>query len=203
MAKKPRLQLIHPGPTDLELAKHLDEEAHTALSEYAWKYFSGHAEQRLTTFRFYILFLTAASTACGWLIKNGIATGWGILTGFALCYFSWVFAKIDRRNRTLVSNSERALRALEYNQYPSLGKPRIVDLFRYERYFSRVEKFDQKRWGRLVFWGSRLHYYDCFRRIFWGFGAFGLIFATYNFVYGHGPITRWLQDIVVALISHI
>jgi hypothetical protein len=115
--KTPELDRSPPIPTGSDAGKsaQLDEQARGRLRTYAWGYFSFHADQRMKTFHFYIVVIAAVGAA---LIALGSQTGqWLWLAKAILCFtvgfLSLMFYLLDKRNRELVRNGERALRLLD------------------------------------------------------------------------------------------
>jgi hypothetical protein len=86
----------------------------TAISEkdrfeYAWKHFSFISDQRIKTFHFYVILLTAPLAA---MFSTRAATAnWAVLMVFAFwnAAMALVFAIIDFRNRTLLGIAKTAL----------------------------------------------------------------------------------------------
>ena len=82
------------------------------VDDYAWNWFKYHAEQRLTAFRFYLVFLG--------LLVLGFSTGFEhsnagyvkIVGGFG-AFISIVFLILEIRNEKLMSIGRNALEQLE------------------------------------------------------------------------------------------
>lgn len=84
------------------------------LQRYAWQYFEIHANQRLTTFNFYITLSTLLATGMfATFSKDFTYPQIGVFAGALLMSLSIVFWRLDRRNRELIKNAENALRAIE------------------------------------------------------------------------------------------
>jgi hypothetical protein len=115
--KPPDHDITQPNATEPNPAKisALDEQARGRLRTYAWSYFSFHADQRMKTFHFYILVIAAIGAAIITLISRAGEKQW--LAEASLCitvaFLSLMFYLLDRRNRELVRNGERALRHLD------------------------------------------------------------------------------------------
>jgi hypothetical protein len=91
----------------------MNEELQKSMRTYAWGYFVQHAEQRLKTFNFYVLFCTVIIGAFATLTsKNGSHTTYCVLP-LLLPIFSFVFYKLDERTKMLIRNSEQALKYLD------------------------------------------------------------------------------------------
>jgi DNA mismatch repair ATPase MutS len=99
----------------------MTEERETGMSEkeiwdYVWGYFQVHAAQRLTTFNFYIALSTIVTTGLfATLHKDFQVPALSVVLSFLLLTFSYLFWKLDQRNRSLIRISEAALIALEQN----------------------------------------------------------------------------------------
>lgn len=107
--------------------------------EYAWKYFSLHAEQRLKTFNFYLIFETVVIGSIAPFFKE---------KSFSSCLFlslmvtliSIIFYLLDKRNKTLVKHGEEALKYVEIQlaHPPSSehGLPHVLQIFTREKALS-------------------------------------------------------------------
>lgn len=82
--------------------------------EYIWNYFHMHASQRLTTFNFYIVMSTLLATGLfATLEGNTRVQPIDVVLGLLLILLSFVFYKLDRRNKVFISNAENALKYME------------------------------------------------------------------------------------------
>src|SRR5262245_17439344 len=105
--------------------------------KYAWDYFKAHAEQRLKTFNFYLflsaLLITASSTAFNMRFLNPFV---GLALGCMLAFLSYIFQRLDLRNKELIGIGEQALIAIEKKMGPD-GQddiPNALQLFTREKY---------------------------------------------------------------------
>lgn len=89
-----------------------DDEARNL--DHAWRYFSLHAEQRMTVFNFYVASAGLALTGLAWTLADG-STRWplGAAAGVGAAALSFVFWRLDQRGSQLVKTAEDALVALE------------------------------------------------------------------------------------------
>lgn len=91
----------------------MNEEQQKNMRTYAWGYFVQHAEQRLKTFNFYVLFCTVVIGSFSTLItKTGTHAIYCVLPAL-LPFFSFVFYKLDERTKMLIRNAEDALKFLD------------------------------------------------------------------------------------------
>ncbi|WP_425619068.1 hypothetical protein NA78x_002799 [Anatilimnocola sp. NA78] len=145
--------------------------------EYAWKYFDRHAEQRLKTFNFYLLLCGAIIAGICGVLREPKMEWMTVVLASILSFVSFVFWKLDRRNRTLTKRSEQALQFLEdklvYADGPD-GVPHICKLFQREAH-------DRERAHV-----SEYSYSRCFGLVFALFGFGGFASAAYSFL-------TWLQ----------
>ena len=79
-----------------------------------WEYFKVHAEQRLKTFHFYIIIITLLIGSAFTLLKDKEYIFF-ILIGFLTSFFSFIFWRLDIRNKELINNAENELIKLEEN----------------------------------------------------------------------------------------
>ncbi len=90
------------------------QDFHLVEREHVWSYFQLHAQQRLTTFNFYIVLSSALIAAGAAPLKAGAGVPYPLLPlGSILTLLSFVFWKLDTRNRQLIKNAEDGLRYVE------------------------------------------------------------------------------------------
>lgn len=144
------------------------------MRNHAWSYFQLHAQQRLTTFNFYIVLssvLTAGLFAALQKDDMGLVPA---AIGLLLGIISFVFAKLDGRNKQLIRNGERALQSLEQDwlaTWPEEVLPSGVDVFSCDERTVRAARAKDTVWSvRNRHWS----FSDCFGMAFWGLGTLGL-----------------------------
>jgi hypothetical protein len=150
----------------------IDEEG-GFLQKEAWDYFQLHASQRLTTFNFYIIISSVITTGLfGSFQGNYRILGVGMILGLLLVLFSFVFWKLDGRNRELIKNAEAVLRFFE----SATGIPGLASEAPIATVFLREQFETTKSRGRRSFlpWRRHYSYSDCFNTIFFAFGVLGL-----------------------------
>jgi hypothetical protein len=86
-----------------------DKELREHLRGHAWAYFDRHSEQRLKTFNFYLVLCAAIIAGVVSEKSSEFRTALLIL----LSILSFIFWKLDVRNRDLTKHSEEALKLLE------------------------------------------------------------------------------------------
>jgi len=88
----------------------MDENIKKELREQAWSYFVIHAEQRLKTFHFYLIFSTLIAGGVVTLLKNEESCLKGVATvSFLLPFISFIFWKLDIRNKQFIKHAEEAM----------------------------------------------------------------------------------------------
>jgi hypothetical protein len=120
--------------------------------DHAWKYFELHANQRMSTFNFFLILSGLALAGLGACIAGGdtLRTP-GMVLGLSLTVISAIFYKLDERVSFLVKRAERALAELE----PSL--PECAHLFKSEPAETAAA------WRQRSIWT----YGKSFRAVFW------------------------------------
>lgn len=83
------------------------------LQQYTWDYFQLHAEQRLKTFEFYIVMATVLLSGYGVSLQEKELMPISVVLGILLTILSFVFWKLDVRNKQLIKNAEQALKIIE------------------------------------------------------------------------------------------
>ena len=154
-----------------------------SLRKEAWDYFQMHAGQRLSTFNFYIVISSVLSTALFTSFqKDYRVPGVSAILGFLLAFFSFIFWRLDLRNKELIKNAEAALKFFESAREPmdSAEGFHVTKLFLHEEY-----KTGKKRSGRYLFLLRRhWSYSDCFNLVFLAFECAGLLGIVVGLVQG-------------------
>lgn len=148
------------------------------LREQAWDFFQMQAGQRLTTFNFYIAIASLLSTGLVASFTAHIDISFlGVLLGLFLIFFSFIFWKLDQRNRELIKGAERTLIHFEDRSgLPDLdGKPHIAKRFTLENVVTKAKR-ERRCW---CFWRSEYSYYECFKMVFGAFAIVGLLGAIF------------------------
>jgi hypothetical protein len=149
------------------------------VRQYVWNYFQLHASQRLTTFNFYIIIATVVATGYVTLLSEDHLPILGITLGLLLTFLSFIFWKLDTRNKQLIKNAEDALKLLEEEYAKEKdGKPNILRIFTYEEYQTNIIKRRRSFW----IWKKYYSYSNCFNLVFLTFGALGILAAIYSII---------------------
>ena len=149
--------------------KQLSESVDATYRGYAWDYFSLHADQRMKSFHFYIILVTAIMGGLAAIIKDGHFNKFYSIFGAILSIFSFLFWKLDERTRQLVKIAEDALIYLDKKyvfQDESLSPHPL-------RIFSRDNEsiLNANRRGLIL---GHFSYARVFRWIFGLFGTLGV-----------------------------
>jgi hypothetical protein len=158
--------------------------ANEATRKQAWDYFQMHSSQRLTTFNFYIVISSVVTTALfSTFQKDYNAPVIGIPLGLLLILFSYIFWKVDIRNRQLIKGAEAALKYFEntWALEDKDGEPHVAKIFHHEEFATRERKANRS----MLPWNSYYSYSNSFNRIFLGFaiiGLIGVVIATIRFL---------------------
>lgn len=161
------------------MAENRIEEDH--LRKQAWDYFSLHAGQRLTTFNFYIVISALLSTGLLTTFNKDYQSPLlGLLVGSFLPLFSFVFYKLDERNRELIRGAEEALKFFEnQTNYADDDKiPHIAKIFCREDY----ETGKKKAAYSTSIWDRHFAYSDCLKWVFRSFAFIGLTGVVISFI---------------------
>jgi hypothetical protein len=146
-----------------------------AMRTHTWSYFQLHAQQRLTVFHFYVLLCAALTTGLVTsLPKADQQTALPIALASLLIFFSFVFHRLDLRNRDLIKNAELGLRHIESEW--AAGTKQAVALMPaavFSRDESRVQSA-KKRNAFVSVFSSHLSFSDCFRYTFTSFALLGV-----------------------------
>ena len=159
----------------------LDVNQQKEMREYAWQYFIAHAEARLTTFRFYLVFCTILAAGMITIVRYAPDARTGVPFGLLLSFFSFVYWKVDVRHKQIIKHAEAALEHLE-EMFPvedSDRGPHVLKLFLGEKHRSAALKRFPKQFS------PRAHfsYSTCVNMVFLVFGASGIV-ATLTLLLG-------------------
>mgnify|MGYP006898505592 CR=1 FL=1 len=104
-----------------------NEQNYRLAHEYAWNWFSFHAQQRLTLFNFSLVALGALAAGC----VSAFAQGWYLAAGLSAVFagvVAFAFLRLDRRNSELTKLAEDYLKSgTEERLAPVVGdKIRLV-----------------------------------------------------------------------------
>jgi hypothetical protein len=156
----------------------MSERQESFLRKQAWDYFAAHASQRMAIFNFYIVISSVTTTTYFATFKtdsNLQSARW--VLALLLCFFSFIFWKLDGRNKTLIKNAEAALRYFEQNEAGDV----VTKVFTNEEAETDKKWECVQGWRWLCIWRWHLSYSHCFNSVFIIFalvGLGGLIAAT-------------------------
>ena len=146
------------------------------LRQQAWAYFALHAQQRLTTLNFYLLLASALTAATVASLQNNFRFPLlRVPAGLMLALLSFVFWRLDLRNRWLIKHAEAALTAFELGHQPDNGNRELPP-----EYLFANEQRDAKRRHERKRWWSRLwphSYSEAFEMLFLSFFITGVASA--------------------------
>lgn len=142
------------------------------VRQYVWDYFQLHATQRLKTFEFYIVIATVLLSGYVVSLKEDNLMPIGIALGILLTILSFVFWKLDVRNKQLIKNAEQALKTIEEELISESagGVPHNFKLFNYDDF--KVQQERNKT--RVLFWHKHFSYSNCFNIMFIVFAILGI-----------------------------
>jgi hypothetical protein len=164
------------------------------LRKQAWDFFQMQAGQRLTTFNFYIAIASLLSTGLAASFKFDVDIPLvGVVLGLFLVFFSFIFWKLDQRNRALIKGAERTLMHFEGRSgLPDVdGMPHVAKRFTFEHAETQAKRA-RRSWRC---WRSEYSYYECFKAVFGAFAIVGLAGALLSVLRLGGRLTScglWL-----------
>ena len=152
----------------------MDKEELKEYREYAWKYFSLHAEQRLKTFHFFIVLSAIISGAILTIYKDIDNVSYVAPMLYLLSFLTFIFWKLDQRNKELIKRGESALKAIENNIELTDDKMKTVCLFSSEA----TKTATKKRFPNVSIFKAHFSYTNCFNWVFFAFGMGSFVFGT-------------------------
>ncbi len=148
--------------------------------KYAWDYFQLHSSQRIATFNFFITLATAVLAGLGTVLSGSVQIpALAIIFGIVLALFSFIFWKVDQRNKMMIKNAEEALKKIEL-LLEEQGAPHlpVFSLFRQDD----ENVHELRRYRPKVFWKKYYSYTNSFNTIFFTFGLFGMVGAAWGVI---------------------
>jgi hypothetical protein len=152
--------------------------------DYAWSYFQLHANQRMSSFNFFVVIAA--------LLTTGIARTFdkdfefylvGVMLGASLSVVSFTFWKLDQRVRYLVKHAEETLKRLEdMSVLDRESEQRVAKLFSTEEQLTHEIRSIKS----IKPWEWHLSYSDCFGVVYIVFVLLGLLGSTM-------AIVRWVH----------
>lgn len=137
------------------------------LRTHSWEYFHLHANQRMSVFNFYLVFVGLLSAGLAKVFEEDFPfPELGMVFGFLLFLMSVVFWRLDNRTNSLIKRAEEALRQWE----SSIPDGDLSGLERV-RIFSREQEETERQKG--TSWGL-LTYGQCLRAVFLVFSIVGI-----------------------------
>jgi hypothetical protein len=151
----------------------MDENIRKEMRDHAWSYFVLHADQRLRTFHFYLILATVIIGAAATVTKDGTGHVPAGVLALALSFLSFVFWKLDVRNKQLIKHGEEAVKLVEGESgLQDDGEvPHRLKLFLHEEYATGKLKRSPRIWP----WPAYFSYSTSFNAVFLVFGLCGLI----------------------------
>lgn len=151
----------------------MDEKFRNEMRDYVWKYFALHADQRIKTFNFYLVLCTLITGGLIALVNDSKSPYLAALVAFGLTFISFIFWRLDLRNKELIHHSEEALKLLEDDSRLPNEKnvPHRLKIFSYEECITTGLK------GKRFLWAFPCHfrYSTCFNAVFLVLGFAGLV----------------------------
>lgn len=155
----------------------MNSDMQKELREYAWKYFSIHAEQRLKTFHFFIILSTVVVGGLLTVAQRSGLIVYASVLAYLLSFLAFIFWKLDVRNKELIKHGEAALVSLENMMKIQCGddmSPEVM-LFVHER--CKTKK--KKRFPAMSLLPAHMSYSDCFNAVFMVVGAGSYILGSF------------------------
>lgn len=146
--------------------------------KYAWDYFSIHSSQRISTFNFYITLALATSTATATALQPSINLPIiSLVLSVVLILISFVFYKLDQRNKMLIKCAEKALKESESRiEKTESFSNSLFSLFQNDELYVKERRSKKSFW----FWNNYYSYSDCFNLVFTIFILIGILGITFG-----------------------
>jgi len=149
------------------------DDGYKQQREYAWSYFQLHANQRMSTFNFFIIVAALLTTALTTALPMASPCPFlGIVLGSSLMIAAFAFWMLDKRVRFLIKHAETSLKSIE-KEWSNTGcaNAQHVALFSAEEEMTRALRRSQALWPGT--W--QMSYSHCFGLVYLLFGGVGLV----------------------------
>lgn len=157
-------------------------EAQADLSrhiEHVWRYFELHANQRITTFNYFLILSGAVAAGLASTLQGSQRfSSLGVVLGLILAMTSFVFWKLDQRVSFLIKHAESALREVEQSF--------DADVF---QLFDMDPRESDARATTVSWWSRMWTYGKAFRIIFAMMGLLGVAGSAFSALRCFGVIT--------------
>jgi len=88
--------------------------------DIVWKYFQMHSQQRILHFNYFIVFSTIITTAFITTIQTSHLNYFpNLIIGFIQIFLSFIFLKIENRNKFLIKHAENIIMKIEKDTFPN------------------------------------------------------------------------------------
>ena len=146
------------------------------LEDRAWQAFAAHAGQRLTTFNFYLVLSSLLITAMAATFQKDFRLPYlGAVVGALLAFMSYLFWRLDKRNRELIKLSESALKHFEAAISPvDSTQPYHPAAFFLRDDYETGPKKAASKW----YWRKHYSYANILDRVYLTFAVVGLVGAA-------------------------
>ena len=160
---------------------HMDsaQDVYLESRRYLWQYFEMHAGQRLKSFNFFLIMCAVLASGYLVVLQEHCGPCVGLLLGALFVFLSFVFWKLDRRNRDLIQYAEKGLMYLEEKLSivtEEDGRAAVLRIFTFEKERTEAKK---KRKSYLP-WSYYLTYARCFNLVFVAIGSLGVAAFVYS-----------------------
>lgn len=155
--------------------------------DLGWKYFQQHAQQRIIYFNYFVIFSTILTTGLVATFQaNFQAPYLGIGIGLIQTFLSFVFWKIDDRNKFLTKHAENIIKKIESNAGESKYK-----IFSEEE----IETVKLKNLDKSVFFLNRqISHGGSYRIIFGAFFFIGIVGSIISLRYPLGTPNKFAPE---------
>ena len=155
--------------------------------DYAWSYFQLHANQRMSSFNFFVVIAALLTTGMARTFDKDFEFYLiGVILGAGLSVVSFTFWKLDQRVRFLVKHAEETLKKLE-DVYVPEGESEQIGQQVAKLFSTEEQKTHEIRSTKTINpWKWHLSYSDCFGVVYVVFALLGLVGSTI-------AIARWIH----------
>lgn len=159
----------------------MNPEDRKEARQYAWQYFSLHADQRMRLFNFFLLLSGLLMGALSAVKQITPGTNLAVLLPLIQTFSSFIFWRLDERSRTLIKNAEIAIKYLDALwglESDESGEPHVLCLFARDNF--RTGQLKNRWWAKYF---VPVSYSRSFKLTYIVVGGLGMVLAAWELVH--------------------
>ena len=163
------------------MSDELSDDQKKEYRAYLWGYFIQHAEQRLKSFKFYLILSAILIGAFANISKGGNIHELSSVVLFVLAIVSYIFCKLAQRTRQMIKNAENGIKYIDESVLSEKFTKKIpIGIFSYDDHCAAK----RKEMSKICICKAHFSYSECFNWLFFIFGVGGVLGGVMALVMG-------------------